>query len=264
MTPDAVARAADLLHSARRDRRAITALPEDCRPADEAAAYRVQDALVARLSAGHRPLGYKIGATSQRAQDFLGLTGPFFGRILAAGLRQSPAEVAAGDFVFRLIEPEFAFRLDAALAPRTAAFTEDEVGAAVGAVLPAIEIVASSFGEAWTSVGAPSLIADNGVHGGWVMGTPRENWRDIDLPNHPVSLAVNGAQVGSGRGANALGGPLTALTWLANRLRAAGRGLAVNDLVTTGVVTEFVLVGAGDEVLADYGSLGQVRLRFTA
>ena len=69
-----------------------------------------------------------------------------------------------------------------------------------------------------------------------------------------------------GRGANALGGPLTALTWLANTLAAdpAGPGLRAGELVTTGVVTGFRLVEAGDSVGADFGDLGRVELRITA
>jgi 2-keto-4-pentenoate hydratase len=35
-------------------------------------------------------------------------------------------------------------------------------------------------------------------------------------------------------------------------------------VVTTGVVTEFVELDAGDEAVADFGSLGEVRLAFTA
>ena len=114
--------------------------------------------------------------------------------------------------------------------------------------------------------GAPCLAADNAVHGCLVVAPPVAAWRDLGLPDHAVSLSINGETVSDGRGANALGGPLTALTWLANALRAdpAGPGLRAGELVTTGVVTGFRLVSAGDAVGADFGALGRVELRFTA
>ena len=78
-----------------------------------------------------------------------------------------------------------------------------------------------------------------------------------------VSLAINGIPAGSGRGANAYGGPLTALTWLVNHLCARGRGIAAGEVVTTGVVTELSYLKAGDRAVADYGSLGSVEVRLT-
>ncbi len=64
-------------------------------------------------------------------------------------------------------------------------------------------------------------------------------------------------------GANALGHPLDALAWLANQGVLGGRGLKAGDVVTTGVVTPFIYVEAGDRVTADFGALGEVNLRFT-
>ena len=60
-----------------------------------------------------------------------------------------------------------------------------------------------------------------------------------------------------------LGHPLNALAWLADQGVLGGRGLKAGDLVTTGLVTPFVYAEPGDEVRADFGGLGEVRLRFT-
>ncbi len=60
-----------------------------------------------------------------------------------------------------------------------------------------------------------------------------------------------------------LGHPLNALAWLADQGVLGGRGLKAGDLVTTGLVTPFVYAEPGDEVRADFGALGEVRLRFT-
>lgn len=264
VTPAQAERAAELLLAARGDRRPIDALPESCRPASLDDGYAVQQALVSRLAArSGDPVGFKIGATSAKAQAFLDVPGPFSGRILAAGVSESPASLSVGDFVFCLIEPEFAFRMAGDLPARSAPYGEAEVAEAVAAVHPAIEVVTSAYGTAWSRAGASALVADNGVHGAFVLGLACEGWRGLDLQAHPVRLEVNGETVGEGVGANALGGPLTALTWLANQQSAFGRGLLAGDLVTTGVVTDFVEVASGDAVRADYGALGALQVSFT-
>ena len=262
MTPAQVEQAADLLLAARLERQPLV-LPASCRPASLDDGYAVQQALVGRLAARRgESVGFKIGATSAKAQAFLGVSGPFSGRILGGGVSQSPARLSVGDFVFCLIEPEFALRMASDLPARSAPYEASEVADAVAAVHPAIEVVNSAFGAAWSRAGAPALVADNGVHGAFVLGPACEDWRALDLEAHPVRLEVNGKTVGEGVGANALGGPLTALTWLANQQSAFGRGLLAGDVITTGVVTDFVEVAAGDEVRADYGALGALQVRF--
>ena len=259
MTPAQARHAAELLLAARRERRAIEALPADCRPTDLDEGYRIQDAFVALT--GKAVAGFKIGATSERAQAFLGIDAPFAGCVLQGDLHDSPATLSGGDFVFRLIEPEFAFRLGRGLPPRDAAYDRPEVADAVECLHPAIEIVTSGLQD-WRGQGAASLIADNGVDGGLVLGPACADWRGLDLSDHAVTLAVNGAPAGSGVGANALGDPLIALAWLANHLSRRGRGLEAGQVVTTGVVTPFVELEADDSAVADFGSLGEVRVAF--
>jgi len=262
VTPAAAARAAALLLEARRARRPLERLPEDCRPASLAEGYAIQEALVAQ--GGSPAVGFKIGATSAKAQRFLGIDTPFSGHILAAGVQDSPASLAVGRFNFCLVEPEFAFRLADPLPPREQPYDEATVAEAVASLHPAVEVVTSAYGAGWSKAGGPALVADNGVHGAFVLGPACRDWRRLDLAGHRVTLAQNGQPVGEGVGGNALGGPLTALTWLVNQQRSLGRTLEAGQLVTTGVVTDFVLAAAGDEMLADYGALGRVELRFTA
>ena len=261
MSPEAARRAADLLLAARRDCRPIAELPEDCRPGSLGEAYAIQDAVVE--ARGGALAGFKIGATSARAQGFLGVEGPFHGCMFQDRVYDSPAAVSAAETNFCLIEPEFAVRLGADLPARDEPYTRDAVAAAVATVHPAFELINSAFGEAWTEAGGASLAADNGVHHGFVLGPGTEDWRGLDLAAHAVRLVHNGDEAGTGTGANALGHPLDALAWLAGQGVRGGRGLKAGDLVTTGVVTPFLYAQAGDEFVADFGTLGEVRLRLT-
>ena len=237
-------------------------LPDELRPRDAADAYAFQAAGL-ELSSG-RLAGFKIGATSRKAQDYLGLGEPFYGCVTDDGILDSPAVLRAAEFNFCLIEPEFAVRLGADLKPRDAAFSRAEVAAAVAAVHAAFEVVTSAYGEAWVEAGALALIADNGAHGRLVLGPASADWRGLDLAAQEVSVARNGAVEGTGRGANALGHPLDALAWLANRAVLDGRGLKAGDVVSTGVVTPFLYAEPGDTFVADFGPLGEVRLGVAA
>ena len=78
-----------------------------------------------------------------------------------------PATLAADDFFMRVIGPEFAFEMGEDLPPRGAPYDADRVAKAVKAVLPAVEIVDSRYDD-WTTIGDPSLIADNACTGAWV------------------------------------------------------------------------------------------------
>ena len=263
MTPEAARRAASALLAARRNYHPIGKLPDDCAPADIAEAYRIQAAFIglAAPEQAESIAGFKIGATSAAAQRFLNLDGPFYGTMLRDGILESPARVSRGAHTFCLIEPEFAVRLGRDLPPRGGGYARDEVAEAVASVHPAFEVVASAYGEAWRAAGAAHLIADNGVHARLVLGPGRADWRGLDLATHPVNFRRNGQDEGRGTGANALGHPLDALAWLAGQGPAGGRGLKAGDLVTTGVVTPFIYAEAGDELLADFAALGQVRLQ---
>lgn len=259
MTPGMARRAAQRLLAARRQSCPLDVLPEDETPASLAAGYAIQEAFVA--CSGERTCGYKIGVTSKRAQDFLGLTEPIFGRVLESGLHRSGASLDPGAFCFALVEPEFAFRMARDLPASDGKLERGAVADAVATLIPAIEIVCSGWAD-WTSRGAAALIADNGVHGALLLGEERADWRDFDLAAHRVRLEIDGVAVGEGCGADCLGHPLEALTWLA---REAGRrcgGLKAGEIVTTGVVTPFVTLTPGQTARADFGSLGEVSLSY--
>ncbi len=233
-------------------------LPEEERPVDLDQAYDVQMAVVDAL--GQPIVGWKIGCSSKRAQRILDASGPFAGPLFDGRINSSPARLLASAYSLCGLEAEFAFRLAQDLPPRDRAYLEDEVAAAVGELLPAIEIIGPRYHD-WLQVGLPSIVADLGGHGALVLGAPVADWRGVDLAWRPVSLFVNSELKGEGRGVEALGGPLTALTWLANHLRA-GEGLIAGQIVSTGTCTGLTPAKASDQVRADFGRFGAVEIAF--
>ena len=70
--------------------------------------------------------------------------------------------------------------------------------------------------------------------------------------------------MGEGSGANVLGDPRVALTWIANELRQFAEGLRAGDVVITGTCLAPVPVAPGDFVRMDFGELGAVNATISA
>jgi 2-keto-4-pentenoate hydratase len=254
---------ADLLAQARITHKRLSELPALNRPVTAAEAYVVQDGLVDRLLAhyGGSVIGYKVACTNVTAQRQLNVDAPFCGRLLSAFLFENPARVDASKFFMRVVEAEFAFEMARDLPPATAPRSGQEIAAAVKGVIPAIEIVDSRFDD-WTTIGAPSLIADNACNAAWVKGRPVADWQAMDLAAQAVRVTVNGKLLREGSGRNVLGHPLNALEWLVNSLSARGLGLKAGQYITTGVTTEVYMAERGDRITADFGPVGAVDLEF--
>jgi 2-keto-4-pentenoate hydratase len=260
MKRDAADTAASLLTEAWQVGTMLDELPAACRPKTVRDGMQVQDALVAALDL---PVaGWKIGCTSKAAQRILKTRAPFPGRVFAPRVFDSGVVLPASGYGMRGIEGEFAFVLAKNLPPRARAYTRAEVRAAVGALRPAIEVVVSRFAD-WHKVNTASLIADMGCNGLLVLGKPVKAWRALDLRRLAVRVFAGGKQVGEGSGAEALGDPLLALTWLANFQRRRG-GLMAGEVVTTGTCSGLYLAGPDDRIEARFGKLGTVGLEFSA
>src|SRR5439155_794542 len=65
-----------------------------------------------------------------------------------------------------------------------------------------------------------------------------------------------------GVGAAVLDDPRLALTWLANDRAKRGEGLKAGQVVTTGTCIVPAKIAPGDSVVADFGELGRVGVRF--
>jgi 2-keto-4-pentenoate hydratase len=162
----------------------------------------------------------------------------------------------------RVAEVEFAFRMGQDLPPRRTVYETKEVLAAVETLHPAIEIPDSRF-EDFAVVGAPQLIADNACAHLFVLGSEATvDWRKMDLAEHAAAGRVSGRPEEQGKGANVLGDPRLALTWLANELSQLGITLKAGQVVTTGTCMIPLAVERGDEVFASLGTLGEVSVRF--
>jgi 2-keto-4-pentenoate hydratase len=263
MDARAIERAAALLCRVRLERERLVGLPEDCRPKDEAEAYAVQDALHRKLgTAGYGDLaGHKIGCTTPVMQQFLGIGNPCAGGVFGPTVQQERGSFRHADFSHVGVECEIAVRLAGNLPCSGAPYDRDAVGRAVGAAMAAMEVVDDRYDD-YRSMDTPTLIADDFFNAGCVLGRAVVEWRDLDLVALRGRMAVNGREVGEGRGGDILGHPLEALAWLANSLAARGGSVKEGEIVLLGSVVQTVWVEEGDRVEIEIEGLGRASARF--
>ena len=259
-----ISQAAEFLINNRRLDQVADTLPSELQPTNWEEAYATQQVLVDQLVAEHggQLVGYKIAATNPVAQEMLGVDGPLFGRLLSAFVHAAPVELSANDFQTRVLEPEYSFQMKEDVPTDEQDFTAESIAGYVAGVLPSIEIVNHHFTNL-KQAGGMVLVCDNAIHGAWLHGEAHKSWADLDMINTEIQLLANGQLDSTGNGTNVLEHPLNALAWLANELPKFGLQLSAGDYVTTGLTTKVFAATAGDQITADFGSLGSVDLKFS-
>ena len=262
MTPETLNAVAARLLKARHECTALASLGPDESPATIEEGYALQDALDSGW--GEPIAGWKIGATATAVQQKFAISEPFAGPAYKPSCHRSPAALPAAHFQHHLIESEFAFRFFRPVRPADAISTRAEILDCVDALVPTIEIVSPRLAELPFGRG-PLAIADWAVNGALVTGTPvLDGWQALDLKSHEVRLLIDGGEAARGTGALVLGDPVSALEWAVPPPPRRGRTTAAGQTISPGTPPGSVQLPIGSTATADFGSLGQVSLTFTA
>lgn len=255
--------AATLLLRARRAgrRAALDPLADGAHPWSLDQGIAAQVALAGLVGAS-RPAGFKIGATAQRMQAYLGLAGPAAGFMAEDGLQASGSTLAFDRFFRPGVECELAVHLAQDLPPGPC--TPEQARAAVDQLMPAIEIVENRYADL-AAFGAPALVADQVFHAAAVIGAHDPAWRDLDLLALHGALTVDGVVRGEGLGRELLGGPFEALAWLAGSAEAAAfGGLRAGQVVMLGSVCPPIWLDQPGRIEVSFAPLGPVRVDLLA
>jgi 2-keto-4-pentenoate hydratase len=259
MTPAAREELTALLLRARREGFQVEDLPAHLVPDTPDEAYAIQDRVSALL--GWPTLGWKIAGTTEAMRGRLRMTEPIMGRSFAQFLHGSPARLRHAALLDPIVEPEVFLRLGCDLPPRGTPWTREEVAEAVEAAHAGIEVAECRFPNA--RLPAPNaILADGCANGRYVLGP--ELPRDERLAALPVSVTVDGAVRRTGSTAEAMGDPLLALAWLANRRAAMGDALRRGMWISTGTCTGMMLARPGTRVAARFGDAAAVEVTFDA
>lgn len=241
-------------------RASATKIPADFdgQPGSEDEGYAIQADMIA--ASGQEVIGWKIGATVAALFPIIGVTQPFLGPLF------QQFTYGSGDAVPILpghaLETEITVRLKSDLPARDSAYTRDEVEAAVAAIIPSFEIVGARFEGELAGAGF-RVIADGGANVGTVLSADVAGWSAYDLSDYPVSLSINGADAIEGNVSVLVWDHVfDALSWSLERPALAARGFKAGDIVMTGTMTGMTPLSPGDEAVADFGPMGEVRARF--
>jgi 2-keto-4-pentenoate hydratase len=228
---------------------------------DVARAYRVQQHIIAaKVAAGDRRVGRKIGLTSIAVQTQLGVDQPDFGTLLDSMRVEQDEVVPTGRLLQPRIEAEIAFILGRDITDADPDL--ETVTSAVASAWPALEIVASRV-SGW-DISLADTVADNASSGLYVLGEESLSLAELDPVAVTMSMTENGAQVSAGTGAACLGNPLIALQWLARVSAEVGDPLRAGEVILSGALGPMVPVQPGATYEATLAGLGTVRATFAS
>ncbi len=262
--PGRIGRAARYYYDIHHGRKTLGPTPREIDEASVAEAYQMQEALQALLAAERGAIaGYKIALTTPVMQQLMGIDHSIAGAIFARTVHRSPAELRHDDYTRIAVECEIAMRLGADLPPRGRPYEAAEAADAVEACMASIELIEDHGCDEYKRVGGRGLIANNAWNAGCVLGEAVAGWRALDLAAMTGTLAINGTEIGSGRGGDVMNGhPLHALAWVANTVAARGRALRRGMIVQTGSVVATQWPNPGDTVTVRFDRLGEASASF--
>jgi 2-oxo-3-hexenedioate decarboxylase len=249
---------AHALADAERERKALPPFTDEHPDLDEVTAYAAQWAGIrAKLAAGERLTGAKLGLTSRIKQQVMKVDSPLYGWVTSGMLLAQGEPVELARFIHPRVEPEIAFLLARDVEPPA---TVTSVLAATESVFAAVDVLDSRYEDFRFRL--PDVIADNASAGAFLLGPKAVPPADLDdLRLLGCVLRVNGDVVATAAGAATMGHPAASVAWLANRLAARpDLGLRAGMLVFSGGLTEPVPLAPGTSVTAELEGLGSIEV----
>jgi 2-keto-4-pentenoate hydratase len=250
---------AQMLLEAEEKRKPIPPLTESDPGISVEEAYAIQlRVMEIKKSAGQIIVGKKIGLTSLAMQSMLGVKEPDYGHILNGMVVMEAQKVPTADLIAPRIEGELAFVLKEDL--KGPGVTLTEVLRCSEGVIPSLEIIDSRIAD-W-KIKLPDTVADNASSARIVLGGTITPLESLDLRTVGMVLEKNGEIAATAAGSAVLGHPAQAVAWLANKLATYGIVLRKGEVILSGSLTAAIPVAAGDFIRADFGLLGDVKIKF--
>jgi 2-oxo-3-hexenedioate decarboxylase len=241
------------------DRRAeVAAISSQTVDLSVEAAYDVQDALVAaRVAAGDRVVGAKLGVTSKAKQLQMGIDEPAYGWLLGSTQRPAGSGIALDELIHPRCEPEIVFHMANDL--EGPGVTARDVLDATASVSGGIEIIDSRYERFKFTL--PDVIADNTSAARFIVGSDGVGPADVDLRLVDCAFEIDGTIVASATGEALLGDPAACVALLANHLATRGHKIEAGWVVLAGALTDAFPLIAGTQAVAHYSDVGTVVVR---
>jgi len=250
--------AADLLLQALREHRQIVQLSTQWPDITIEDAYAIQRLVnEARIAAGARVRGHKVGLTSKAMQRSSQIDEPDYGVLMADMFYDDGAVFRFEDFCVPRVEMELGFVLARRLQGPGVGLLD--VLAATDWVVPSIEVIDARVRDPRKIY---DTVADNGAAAAVVIGGRPVRPDAVDLRWVAGLLYRNGDIEETGVAAGVLGHPALGVAWLANKLGAFGVALEPGHFTLSGSFVRPVWAKKGDTLRADFGPLGSIGIQF--
>lgn len=250
--------AVEILLNAEREKKAAVQLSKTYPKIELEDAYAVQRLVnEAKVAAGSRIIGNKIGLTSKAMQASSQIDEPDYGVLHDYMMIEDGAKVPFERFIVPRVEPELVFVLGKPLKGPGVGLLD--VLRATEYVVPAIEIIDARVQNPRKIF---DTVADNGAAAGLVLGGRPVGPMDVDLRWVGALLYRNADIEETGVAAGVLGHPANAIAWLANKVGRFGDTLEPGRVMLSGSFTRPVWAQKGDTLRADFGSLGSLSVQF--
>ena len=212
----------------------------------------------ARIAAGEKPLGWKVGLGAPALMEKLGIKAPAVGYLMQRALLLSGSIVSFAAWSKPVAECEIAVRMARDLGARA---TPDSAAAAVKEIFPAIEL--ADFDPPPTPDNLDAVIGDDIYQRHVVLaGITRPGPSLAGLTSKLIRRDVEAA---STQDPEALTGKLPdIIAHVANTLAAYGERLSAGDVIITGSITPPILLENDETALTHVlEPIGDVSVNFT-
>jgi 2-keto-4-pentenoate hydratase len=212
----------------------------------------------ARMAAGEKPLGWKVGLGAPATMQKVGIAAPIVGYLMQRALLLSGSMVSLDGWTKPVAEPEVCVRMANGLGDGT---TADAALAAIKEIFPAIEL--ADFNPAPTPDNL-DVVLEGDIYQRHVIlcGNTRFG---AGMNGLTSGLMRRGAQVASTTDLEALTGKLgDIVAHVANTLAAYGEKLSAGDVIITGSITPPVTIEVDEtELTHAIDPIGEVSVGFS-
>ncbi len=212
----------------------------------------------ARIAAGERPLGWKVGLGAPATMERLDIKGPAVGYLMQRALLLSGGAVSFSGWTKPAAECEIAVRM---MRDVPGGATADAAAAAVKEIFPAIEL--ADFNPPPTRENLDAVLADDIYQRHVILaGVTRPGASVAGLTSR---LIRRGAEAASTTDPEALTGKLPDIVaHVANTLAAYGEKLTAGDVIITGSITPPLQLEPDETALAHaLDPIGEVSINFS-
>ena len=184
----------------------------------------------ARIAAGEKPLGWKVGLGAKPAMERLNIRMPLVGYMMQKSLVPSGTTVSVAGWTQPVAEPEIAAYMASDLAGGAG---RDAAIAAIGALGPAIELADLNPPPADVEV----ALAGHIFHRNVILGAPDKSRAGAKLEGLAGLVFRRGAQVARQEDLQAnIGNIVDIVAHVAGTLAAYGEKLRAGDVIITGSI----------------------------